>query len=291
MLNHFPKFYTGVENKEEHWLKIFYSAFYFAASFILIHYSGHAWSAANAWDFGYRPSFSYDRMESLAGEINWTVSKVANVYLAPPIWGLFLSIVAIILFRVTDGTRTHLKTMLYWIAVNGYLMYFSYLVTGILSGQDYSSTMYTGFASYYAWLEWSPAKIYGILTIQIIVSLPYAILFSKGVLQLNYSRLLAAKFNGKTMIFLTVILMPFLIGSVLVMLTTFPMDSGYQVVRLFCYIPVFIIVFLGMGFHRAKHISIVKGGLRPVPMFGIIVLIILLLTSRFGLGLHVQPFW
>jgi hypothetical protein len=291
MLNSFPRFYSGVENKDEHWLKIFYSAFYFAVAFILIHYSGHAWSAANAWDFGYSPTFSYDKMESLAGEINWTVSKVANVYLAPPIWGLFLSIVAVILFRTTEGSRIHLKTMLYWISVNGFLLYFSYLVTGILSGQDYSSTMYTGFASYYAWLEWSPAKIYGILTVQILVSLPYAILFSKGVLQLNYSRLLAARSNGKAMIFTTVIVLPFLIGSVLIMLTTYPMDFGYQVVRLLCYLPVFVIVFLGMGFHRAKHISIVKGGLRPVPLFGIIALIIMLLGSRFGLSLHVEPFW
>ncbi len=291
MFYQFPKFYTGVENRDEHLRKIGYSTFYFAATFIFVHYLGHAISTANAWDLGHRPLFSYDRMDNLAGTTNWTVARIAWVYLAPPLWGLLLSILSLIAFRLTQGKQTHVKTLLFWLSINGFLMYFSYLVTGILSGQDYSSTMFTGFASYYGWLEWSSAKIYGILSIQMIVSLPFAILFSKGVLQLNYSRLLAAKNNGKTLIFLTVVILPFFIGSLLIAVTTFPMDMGYQAVRLLCFIPIFIVMFLGMGFHRAKHISIVKGGLRPVPLIGLILLIALLLASRFGLQVSVQPFW
>ena len=230
-------------------------------------------------------------MESLAGTVNWTVNKVAMVYLAPPIWGLVVSVLAIIAYRMTEGKQTHLKTLFYWLGLNGYLLYFSYLVTGILSGQDYSSTMFTGFASYYAWLEWGAGKIYGIIAVQMLLSLPYVVFFSKGVLQLNYSRLLAAKNNGKSVIFLNVIVAPFFIGAALIILTTFPMDAGYQVVRLLCYLPIFIIIFLGMGFYRAKHISIVRGGLKPVSLVAISILIALLLASRVGLQASVQPFW
>ncbi|MFT4545662.1 MAG: hypothetical protein ACI9UR_002575 [Bacteroidia bacterium] len=291
MLNQFPKFFTGVENREEHLLKIGYSAFYFAFTFILLHYIGHAWSTANAWDFGYRPLFSYDRMDSLATTDNWTVARVGWVYLASPLFGLAVSIASVVLFRTVDGTRTHLKTILYWFGVNGFMLYFSYLITGLLSGQDYGSTMYTGFASYYGWLEWESGKIYGILTVQILLSLPYAVLFSKPVLQLNYSRLLASKQNGKSLVFINVVLLPFLIGIALIVLTTFPLDARYQIVRLFCYFPLFLVMYLGVGFYRAKHISIVKRGLKPVPMMGLIVLIILLLVSRVGLSLPIEPFW
>lgn len=291
MFNQFPSLFTGTENREEHILKIGYSAFYFAVTFVFLHYTGHAWSAANAWDVGYHPLFNYDRMDSLAAAVNWTANKVGWVYLAPPVWGLVISVASIIAFRFTEGTQTHFKTLFYWMAINGYLLYFSYLITGILSGQDYSSTMFTGFASYYGWLEWSSAKIYGILTIQMIISLPYAIFFSKGVLQLNFSRLLAAKPNGKPIIFMYVVVLPYIFGSILIVLTTFPLDAGYQVVRILCYIPVLIVAFLGMGFYRAKHISIVKGGLRPVSLIALVVLVVLLLGSRFGLGVSVEPFW
>ena len=291
MLYQFPKFFTGVENREEHLQKIGYSAFYFAFTFILLNYISHAWSTANAWDFGYRPLFSYDRMDSLSGTINWTVNKVAWVYLTPPLFGLGISIVSVILFKTFEGQRTHLKTFLFWLGINGYLLYFSYLVTGILSGQDYSSTMFTGFASYYAWLQWESGKIYGILVFQIFVSLPFAVFFSKPILQLNYSRLLASKVNGKPLVFISVVVLPFLIGSSLIALTTFPLDARYQVVRLFCYIPIFIVMYLGVGFYRAKYISIVKGGLNPVPLIGLIVLIILLLASRVGLSTSMEPFW
>ncbi|MFM1874913.1 MAG: hypothetical protein RL266_650 [Bacteroidota bacterium] len=285
-------FFKGVENRQEHFSKIGYSAFYFALTFIIIAYTGHAWSTSNAWDIGLYPKFNYDGMQSLAGTGGWNVNRIAWVYLAPPIWGLLISAFALVASSVIEGKNVHVRTILFWLAFNGYLYYFSFVVTGILSGQDYGSKLFTGFVAFYSWLLWPKAKIYGLLVFQVIISLVYPLLFSKSILQLNYSRLLASKTGiGKQIVFLHIFTLPIAVGMILVVLSTFPMDFKYQLVRFACILPIGIVAALGMSLHKAKHISIVKGGLKPVPVLGLVLLIALLLLSRFGLQLMVKPLW
>lgn len=284
-------FFKGVEDRNLHYRKILYSAIYFAITFIIMNYTAHAWSTSNAWDIGLYPQFSYDGMESLAGTGGWSVNRIAWVYLAPPLWGLLVSVFAIIAFTAIEGVHVHLRTILFWFAINGYLLYFSYIVMGIFSGQDYSSDMFEGFVAFYSWLLWSKGKIYGILIIQGIFSLAYSLLFSKCVLQLNYSRLLASKLNGKPIVFANVFVLPALAGFILIAIATFPMDLKYQVIRMGTLIPIGVIILLGLAMHKAKHISIVKGGLKPVPVVGLVVLISLLIASRLVLQANVNPLW
>lgn len=283
--------FKGVENRNEHYRKIGYSAFYFAATFIFLSYTSHAWSASNAWDIGLRPLFSYDGMENLAGTGGWSVYRIAWVYLAPPIWGLVVSLFSLVAFTAIEGRNVHLRTLLFWLAFNGYLLYLSYVVMGIISGQDYGSKLFTGFVAYYSWLLWTKGKIYGIMIIQLILSLFFSLVFSKGVLQLNYSRLIASKSNGKPVVFFNVFVLPITLGIALIALTTFPMDFRYQIIRMATLMPVALIVLLGLALHKAKHIQIVKGGLKPVPLVGLIVLVALLILSRFWLQAHVEPLW
>lgn len=286
-----PEFFTGIENREAHVLKLLCSAAYFAFAFMAVNYTAHAWSAANAWDIGQRPLFSYDGMEVLKDTVGWNVHRIAWVYLAPPLWGLLVSLVSLAAFSYVEGTNTHVRTILFWFSVNGFLLFFSYQITGILSGQDYGSVLFTGFVSYYSWLFWSEPKIYGVLTFQTVVSLAYPVLFSKGILQLNYSRLLAAKNNSKIIIFLHIIVVPAVVGCVIVAISTFPMDFGYQFIRMCCLLPVLLAALLGMAFHKAKHISISKGGLGSVSIAVVVVFILLLFASRFVLSVPVEPFW
>lgn len=283
--------FKGVEDRNLHYRKILYSAVYFAITFIFLNYTAHAWSTSNAWDIGLYPLFSYDGMDSLAGTVGWSVNRIAWVYLAPPLWGLILSFFALIAFTAIEGRNVHTRTILFWFAVNGYLLYFSYIIMGIFSGQDYGSDMFEGFVAFYSWLLWSKGKIYGILIVQGVVSLAFPLLFSKGVLQLNYSRLLASKHNGKPIVFMNIFVLPAMVGFVLIALATFPMDFKYQIIRMGTLIPLGIITLLGLALHKAKHISIVKGGLKPVPIVGLIVLVVMLLASRFILQISVQPLW
>lgn len=291
MFNAFPRFFTGIEDRDEHIRKLCISGAYFALTFILTSYTAHAWSASNAWDLGHRPLFNYDSMDNLMGTSGWTSNRIAWVYVMPALWGLVLTAIGLISFRILDAKTTHLRTFMFWLSINGFLLYFSYIITGIMSGQDYSSTLFTGFVSYYAWVKLGRAEIYGLLSIQAIFSLPIALIYSKPVLQLNFSRLLAAKNNGKPVIFIHVILVPFLIGTALIILATFPMDLGYQSIRLFSFLPVFIVILLGLGLHKAKHITIVKGGLKPVSLAVVIVVFVSILLSRFLLQVSIPPLW
>ncbi len=283
--------FVGVEDRNMHLRKIGYSAVYFAVTFILMNYTSHAWSTANAWNLGFRPTFSYDGMEVLAGQGGWNLNRIAWVYLAPPIWGLFISLFASVTFTSINGKHVHTRTLLFWLAINGYLLYFSYVITGLLSGQDYGSKLFTGFVAFYSWLLWSPGKIIGVLIVQAILSLTIPLAFSKGVLQLNYSRLSASRKHGKPIVFLNVFVFPVAVGCALVALTTFPMDLRYQFIRMLSMVLMAIVIGLGMVLYKAKHIQIVKGGLKPVPILGLIVLVVVLLCSRFGLSIEAQPLW
>ncbi|MBI1288540.1 MAG: hypothetical protein GC178_13295 [Flavobacteriales bacterium] len=291
MFNSFPRFFTGVENRNEHLAKLLLSGIYFAIAFILVSYTGHFWSTNNAWTLGYRPTFSYDCMESLAGSGGWTTARIGWVYLAPPLWGLLVAIVAISAFRLVDSKQTHLRTFLFWLSLNGFLLYFSYIMTGIFSGQDYGSILFTGFVGFYSWLDLEKGPIYLLLVMQLIVSMPFGLIYSKPVLKQNYSRMLATKPNGKSVIFLNVVAVPFFIGCLLVGLTTFPMALGYQLIRMFSFLPIFIVMVLGLSLFKSKHITIVKGGLRPINRTALAILLLLLIASRFWLQVPIKPIW
>jgi len=284
--------FSTVENRKDHLLKWLLSGLYFAISFILISYTSYAWSAANAWDVGYQPFFSYDGMDSLINTTGWTVRKVAWVYLAPPLWGLALSILGLIAYNLVDTMQTNLRAFLFWLSFNGFLLYFSYVISAILSGQVYSSGFFSGFVGFYSWLDWSRGTIYGILGIQLLASLLFSFVYSKPILQLNYSRLLASRKRGKSIIFINIVLIPYLIGIVLVAASTFPMDLNYQTVRVFSFLLIFVVAFLGMGFYKAKHITIVRGGLKSTPFYGFAIgCILLFLLAQFLLSIRIKPLW
>ncbi len=59
--------------------------------------------------------------------------------------------------------------------------YLSYVATALLSGVNFSYKFFSGFAGFCAWLEWSNPKIVGLLVVQMIISLPIGLLFSKGL--------------------------------------------------------------------------------------------------------------
>lgn len=291
MFNLFSEPFREVEDVGAYRRKSLNSAIYFTVTFILVSYTGYCWSASNAWDVGYSPSFSYEGMENLVSTSGWTLKKVAWVYLAPPLWGLLIAFLGLIMFNLSDSRNTHLQTFLFWLSVNGFMLYFSYVITGILSGQNYSSKFFTGFAGVYGWLEWSKAKATAILCLQGLVSLPFVLFYSKPVLQLNFSRLLATRKNGKPMIFFHVVLLPFLLGCLLLISATFPMDMNYQLVRLMSYSFVFVTMALGMGLHKAKYITIVKGGIKPLSTTLLSLLTLGLVLSRFVLGMKLAPLW
>lgn len=291
MLKLFPELFREIEDLRAYRQKLSTSAIYFAVTFIIVSYSAHAWSASNAWDFGYRPSFSYDGMDNLVATSGWTVKKVAWVYLAPPIWGIVVAVLGMIGHRAVDSRKTHLQTFLFWLSINGFLLYLSYVSTGILSGQNYSSKFFTGFAGFFGWLEWGQLKSTSLLIVLLIVSLSFALIYSKPVLQLNFSRYLATRKQGKLIIFVHIVFFPFLIGCLLVALSTFPMDLNYQVVRMATYLIVFLVILLGMNLHKAKHITIVKGGLKPLSPTVISILVVVLILSRFVLEMKIEPLW
>lgn len=287
----FREIFREIEDSRIYSLKLANSAVYFSITFIIVAYTGHCWSASNAWDLGYHPTFSYEGMENLVDTKGWTAKRVAWVYLAPPMWGLLVAILSLVLYNFSDSRKVHLQTVLLWLSFNGFALYLSYVITGILSGQNYSSEFFTGFAGFYGWLEWSKAKSTAILCLQGIASLPFVLLYSKPVLQLNFSRLLATRKNGKSVIFIHVFVFPLLLGCLFVGVATFPMDINYQLTRMISCLFILPIIGLGMNLHKAKYITIVKGGLSPLPFIALFILIALLFASRLPLQSTLNPLW
>jgi len=285
-------FFDSIDNRTEHFLKLLTSGFYFAVTFILLHYLGHAWSTSNAHNQGYAPFFSYAGIDSLLGTTGWTAKKIGIIYLMPPLVGLIAFTLGILGISFAKTKQLSFKTFMFWLSLNGLLMYVSYITTGLLSGLSFSSKYFTGFVGFYSWLFWKELTIYGVLILQLILCVPIIYYFGKLTMTLNYSSALLKRKNGKIIVWLNILVIPFLIGVFIIAAATFPMDLGFQAVRIFTFIPISLLIVVAMHLQEAKHIAIVKGGMKGMSMtLWTVVIIILIFISRTFLSMSIGPLW
>jgi hypothetical protein len=275
------------KNQVMRWL---WSALYFALTFTILNYSSHFWSAFNSWQIGFSPSFSYNGMDRILFSTSWSAKRIAFVYLAPPLWGLFSSAVGFIGFTKTNGLRTHLRTFFFWLFFNGFLLYFSYLVTGLLSGVDYASDFFTGFPGFYTWLEWPKSTILGIIVFQIITGLAFSLAFPPLILKLNHSRKINSQRSGKWIVLMNVFLIPTLLGSILVLVATYPMNLNYQLVRILSCLPIIGVCILAFKHVEYSRMTFAKGGLSDRPYWQLVIATLLLVVlCKFLFSIPISP--
>ena len=297
MPDEFPKclsrtLFYSIENRKAHILNLLTSSLYFAVSFITVHYIGHAWTTSNAHIEGYTPFFSYNGVDSLLGTTNWSAWKIGFIYLMPSLTGIIALVVGLVSLQLARTKQVHFRTFMFWLSINGLLMYSSYIATGYLSGLNFNSKFFTGFVGLYAWLYWEDLTIYGVLFFQALICLPIIFYLGKVVLSLNYSSSLLKQKNGRIIVWTNVVLIPFTIGVVIVIAATFPMDFGYQLVRIACFIPIAIAMAVGMQVISTENIAIVKGGMEGLPIIvWVIGTGVLILISRTLLSISSGPLW
>jgi hypothetical protein len=281
----FPGIFADVENIAEHVTKIMWSAFYFALSYILLSYLSYAVQALNASLLDYPVSFSFDGIKILEGSSPWTLKRIAFIFLAPPLFGLFTSIAATIAYTNTTFTYSHLKLIFYWLCINGFALFYSYFFTGIITFGDYNSKYFTGFAAYFAWLHLEKSTVTGLLFVFAILFSFYALTFGRKTLSQSYSTELLEKEHGRSVIFINVLVLPFIIGTALILAATYPMDFNYQIIRLFCYPIIFAMVFIWLQVNRHAACIIKKGGIEYYHLVWLLAsTAVLILISRFLFG-------
>ncbi len=284
--------FFSIENRKEHLLNLFTSSLYFAITFIALHYIGHAWSTSNAHLEGYTPLFSYNGMDSLLGTTGWSARKIGFIFLMPPLTGIIALIVGLISLRLARIKHVHFRTFMFWLSLNGLLMYTSYVTTAYLSGINFNSKFFTGFVSLYAWFFWEDITIYGVLFAQTLVCIPILLYFGKLILSLNYSNSLLKQKNGRIIIWINVVVIPFAIGVVIVGAATIPMDFGYQLARIATFFPMSVIMVAGMHLFSTKNIVIIRGGMNGVSTAILITATVLLIVlTRTVLSMSTGPLW
>jgi hypothetical protein len=284
--------FFSIENRKEHMLNLFTSSLYFAITFIALHYIGHAWSTSNAHLEGYTPLFSYNGMDSLLGTTGWSARKIGFIFLMPPLAGIIALIVGLISLRLARTKHVHFRTFMFWLSLNGLLMYASYVTTAYLSGLNFNSKFFTGFVSLYAWFFWKDITIYGLLLIQTLLCIPILLYFGRLILSLNYSNSLLKQKNGRIIIWTNVVVIPFVIGVLIVVAATIPMDLGYQLSRIATFFPMSVIMIAGMHLFSTKNIVVVKGGMNGVSVAVLIATTaLLILLVRTVLSISTGPLW
>lgn len=274
----FPDIFADVENKAEHLTKIMWSAFYFALSYILLSYLSYAVQALNASLLDYPVLFSFDGIKISEGISPWTLKRIAFVFLAPPLFGLFTSIAAAIAYNNTSFNYSHLKLFFYWLCINGFALFYSYFFTGILSFGTYNSKYFTGFAAFFAWLHLDGGTVAALLIGLATLTAFYALTFGRKTLSQSYSGNLLEHEHGRTVIFINVVVLPFTIGTAFLLAATYPLDFNYQIVRLFCYPIIFAMTFLWLQMNRHAPCVIKKGGIEHRAFY----LLLLLCLALFG---------
>lgn len=145
--------FTDVEDLPRHTLNIFYSAFYFALTFVFLTYLSYAVVAINASILGYAPYLTFNGVDNLAQTTGWSIKRIAFVYLSAPLSGLAISVLSYYWYVGTNHKKSHLQQLFFWLSLNGFVLFYSYLLTGLLSVGEYSSRYFTGFVAFLSWLE------------------------------------------------------------------------------------------------------------------------------------------
>lgn len=285
MNQQFPGIFADVENKKEHLVKILWSAIYFAFSYILLSYLSYAVQAANAALLDYDVVFSYNGIKISGGSSPWTLKRIAFVFLAPPLFGLFTSIAAAVAYNNTTFTYSHLKLFFYWLCINGFALFYSYFFTGIITFGDYNSKYFTGFAAFFSWLHLEKSSVTVLLLVFAVLFGLYSLTFGRKTLSQSYSTELLEREHGRSIIFINVLVLPFIIGTALILAATYPMDFNYQIIRLFCYPIIFAMIFIWLQANRHTACIIKKRGIKHYPSVWLLVsTAVLILISRLLFG-------
>ena len=285
-----PYLFAETGDLKLHLVKIAYSAFYFALTFILLSYFDHVIAAINARILGYHPVFNYDVLKNLSPTSGWSPKRIAFVYLSGPLLGLIISWISAFGYNLAGVAHSHLKLFLYWLSLNGFVLFFSYLITGILSFSNYTSIFFTGFSLWFNWLFWDNTAITMLLIILSgVFGIFYPFFFWRQTLRNGYSgRLLEQQF-GRVISFINTAVLPVLTGSLIILGATLPMNWQYQLIRLACVLITLLIILLWIAIFRFAPVKVRKGGIEYYsPVFLLIGIGVLLLLARLVLSWQIS---
>lgn len=258
----FPGIFAEIENKREHIIKIFWSAFYFACSYILVTYSCYVVQAANALYLNYDVILSYNGVKISGGDSPWNLKRIAFVFLASPLSGLFFSLLGSLSHANISIKHTHLKLFFFWLCINGFAVFYSYIFTGLLSFGHFSSPYFTGFAAFLSWQYLKQETVMLLLLIFGILVSFYTLTFGVKTFTQSYSGMLLETQKGRIVVLLNILIIPFIVGLALVVAITYPMDFNYLIIRMLCYPLIFTGIFVWVQFNPHVSCFIKKGGMQ-----------------------------
>lgn len=280
--------FSNVESRSAQVVKWFYSGVYCAFTFIVLHYLGYAISYANAHYLGFEPAFSFEGLSSLRHTSGWGPRSIAFVYLAPAAFGFGVSALALFAAFQLSTLRTHLRNFMFWLALNAYLLFYSFFFFGLIGVEHRLTDFYGSYAAVFDWLYWSHGSSYGVLAASSVVFLVVGLLFAPLILSFNHSQAITLHKRANSVIFSNIVLIPFLIGMMIVLVASFPMDVELLGVRVISAVPLLLVSFLSMRLIPDGNVLIVRGGLSRLPWsWASIVAVLLIVTTRFLFGLSI----
>jgi hypothetical protein len=278
-------------NQRGQWNKVIGSGIYFSIAWVIMNYLMSGVSACFAWSLGYSPTFSLDGLSSLAATTGWCGSYIAKVFATAPIAAMLISIVSWVLFNLTNPFRTHLRTIIFWLSVAGFLVYYAHIVAGLIYLATGIPRLFMGFVAMYTWARWETETIAIVLVLQAVISLAWPLLFVPQISKLSPSRSLLEDERGKAYLFQLMFLIPMAIGLVLMMAASFPFNLHYLIIQSFTCMLVIVIVYLGFQLFHNPMLQIVKGGMTERPaVYYITLTLALVAIARFVLSIPVRSF-
>lgn len=280
--------FSNVESKYSHLTNLLYSGVYCGIAFVFLHYFGYVISCINAHYLGFEPTVNYEGLSSLRHTTGWGPKSIAFVYLAPAAFGFLVFLASAFLCFKLPPPKTHFRNIMFWIAFNAYLLFYSYFFIGIVGVEYRLSDFYASYASVFDWLYWSPETSKVVLGFFALISLVGGFVFSPLILSFNHSQSLVGVRGGDRVVFTNVVLIPLTIGIALLLLATFPMDIKFHAVQILSVIPLLVVSWLGMKLVTEGSIMIVKGGLDKQPLWKVVVMaLVLVFIGQFVLGVPV----
>ncbi len=207
-------------NDRNRFLKIFFnSLFMFMLSYLVIYIVGQLITVWAATTFDYKVLlFPYKIFYNIDSD-QWTPDAVKILYSIHPVTGLVLGTVGIILYSSMRNENGYFKLFFLWAFVHGVVMFFGSTLMGTLLNQGF------GWVIAYLYYRDTGKMIFSIISIFALfiagTSISRSFLIS-GNAYFNY-----VKHENRKFLFVSQVLLPALIGTVIMILLKIPTDDYY----------------------------------------------------------------
>lgn len=225
-----------MRRKKETWDSIFIrvvnSTACFVAAYVIMTYAFFLVTGLSGKIFNYNVDIYYYGNKFLLKDHNWNKISVTTIFLSGAFFSLFWGLINMYIYFKVRIYEWVFNLFFLWSFVIGTQFFIAQIFIAALGFGEYNSPFYINLAVVFAWWRFPQALVYLAMAPYVVFMAFLGISSVKAFLSFAFSYTKVNKPSRRRRFFTQIALIPFLLGSVLTTMITFPMNVYVHLVYL-----------------------------------------------------------